>query len=176
MPLDPPSKQRIWCWLALQDAGASLVRPQHPLLLFPGYNAPALHGTKSDVLITPLACLEMVHISSQTTPPPRIGLGTGLNLCTFMGSRWHSWNRCDSVDFFVHTYFNQLCKRNCTMKWLFCCKYKISPRHMCVHYHRPWRMSSSPWGKAEPMDNGQIETWLILPHCGSTHPVLYASY
>ena len=50
MPPDPPSKQRVRHWLALQDAGASLVRPQHPLLLFPGY-APAMHGTKSDVLI-----------------------------------------------------------------------------------------------------------------------------
>ena len=28
--------------------------------------------------VTPLACLEMVQILSQTTPPPRIGLVTGL--------------------------------------------------------------------------------------------------
>ena len=50
MPPDPTSKQRVRRWLVLQDAGTSLVRPQHPLLLFPGY-APALHGTKTDVLI-----------------------------------------------------------------------------------------------------------------------------
>ena len=47
-----------------------MVRPQHPLLLFPGY-ARALHGTKSDVLITPLACLQIIngpHFKSNDPP------------------------------------------------------------------------------------------------------------
>ena len=51
MPPDPSSKQRLRRWLALQDAGASLVRSQHPLLLIPGY-APALRGTNLMCLLS----------------------------------------------------------------------------------------------------------------------------
>ena len=50
IPPDPPSKQRLWCWLAQQDAGASLVRSQHPpTSLF--WICPCTTSNKSYVLI-----------------------------------------------------------------------------------------------------------------------------